>query len=162
DGFASGGSNGYDHKKMGITARGAWECVKHHFANLGTNIQKEPFTAVGIGDMSGDVFGNGALLSPVMKLVAAFNHVHVFIDPDRTLKERQRLFNLPRSSWRDYDASLISKGGGIFDRSAKAISLSPEIKRLLEIEGESASGEEVVRRILTAKVDLLYNGGIGT
>ena len=166
DAFASGGSAGYDHKKMGITARGAWECVKHSFRNLGMDIQKEPFTAIGIGDMSGDVFGNGVLLSPVMKLVAAFNHVHVFIDPspeiERSFKERQRLFALPRSGWRDYDASLISKGGGVFDRSAKAIPLSAEMKALLEIQGESASGEEVIRRILQSKVDLFYNGGIGT
>jgi len=166
DAFASGGSAGYDHKKMGITARGAWECVKHSFKNLGTDIQREPFTAVGIGDMSGDVFGNGVLLSPVMKLVAAFNHVHVFVDPspdvERSFKERQRLFALPRSSWRDYDASLVSKGGGIFDRSAKAIPLSPEMRALLEIQAEAASGEEVVRRILQAQVDLFYNGGIGT
>ncbi len=166
DAFASGGSAGYDHKKMGITARGAWECVKHHFKNLGMDIQKEPFTFAGIGDMSGDVFGNGALLSPVTKVVAAFNHLHIFIDPDpdpeKTFKERQRLFNLPRSTWRDYDATLISKGGGIFDRSAKSIPLSAEMKKLLDIEGDSASGEEVVKRILTSRVDLLYNGGIGT
>ncbi len=166
DAFASGGSAGYDHKKMGITARGAWECVKHSFRNLGMDIQKQPFSAIGIGDMSGDVFGNGVLLSPVIKLVAAFNHVHVFVDPtpdvERSFKERQRLFVLPRSSWRDYDSALISKGGGIFDRSAKAIPLSPEMRALLEIPGESASGEEVVRRILQAKVDLFYNGGIGT
>jgi glutamate dehydrogenase len=166
DAFASGGSAGYDHKKMGITARGAWECVKHHFRMLGADIQKEPFTAAGIGDMSGDVFGNGVLLSPAMKLVAAFNHAHIFIDPDpdpaASLKERLRLFELPRSSWRDYDAALISKGGGVFDRSAKAIPLSAEIKRLLELEGDAASGEEVIRRVLAARVDLLYNGGIGT
>jgi glutamate dehydrogenase len=166
DAFASGGSAGYDHKKMGITARGAWECVKHHFRNLGVDVQKEPFTAVGIGDMGGDVFGNGVLQSRAMRLVAAFNHVHIFIDPDpdaeRSYAERKRLFDLPRSTWRDYDSSLISKGGGVFDRSAKAIPLSPEMKKLLELEGSSASGEEVIRRILTAKVDLLYNGGIGT
>ncbi len=166
DAFASGGSAGYDHKKMAITARGAWECVKHHFRNLGTDIQKEPFTCAGIGDMSGDVFGNGVLLSSVMKLQAAFNHVHIFIDPNPDLEksfvERQRLFRLPRSTWKDYDAALISAGGGVFERSAKAIPLSPEMKRLLEIEGDSVSGEEVVMRILSAKVDLLYNGGIGT
>jgi glutamate dehydrogenase len=166
DAFASGGSAGYDHKKMGITARGAWECVKHHFRMLGTDVQTQPFTAVGIGDMSGDVFGNGALLSPAMKLVAAFNHLHVFVDPDpdpaTSLAERRRLFELPRSTWRDYDPAWISRGGGVFERSAKAIPLSPEMKRLLGLEGEAASGEEVVRRILTAPVDLLYNGGIGT
>ena len=166
DAFASGGSAGYDHKKMGITARGAWECVKHHFHNLGRDIQKEPFTAVGIGDMSGDVFGNGVLLSPVFRLQAAFNHLHIFIDPEpdieRSFRERQRLFDLPRSGWRDYDQSLISAGGGIFDRSAKAIPLSPQVRALLGLEAETASGEEVVRKILTAPVDLLYNGGIGT
>jgi glutamate dehydrogenase len=166
DAFASGGTYGYDHKKVGITARGAWECVKHHFRNLGMDVQKEPFTTSGIGDMAGDVFGNGALQSRAMRLVGAFNHVHIFIDPDpdpaATYAERERLFRLPRSTWRDYNASLISKGGGIFDRSAKAIPLSPEMRRLLDLEGESASGEEVVRRLLMARVDLLYNGGIGT
>jgi glutamate dehydrogenase len=166
DAFASGGSNGYDHKKVGITARGAWECVKHHFHNLGVDVQTQPFTVAGIGDMSGDVFGNGALQSRAMKLVAAFNHVHIFIDPDpdpvASFAERERLFRLPRSTWRDYDARLIGKGGGVFDRSAKAIPLAPEVRKLLDLEGESASGEEVVRRILTAGVDLLYNGGIGT
>jgi glutamate dehydrogenase len=166
DAFASGGSVGYDHKKVGITARGAWECVKEHFKNLGTDVQAEPFTAAGVGDMAGDVFGNGMLQSRATKLVAAFNHAHIFIDPspdpERAYKERERLFRFPRSSWRDYDPSLISPGGGIFDRSAKAIPLSPEMKRLLEVEGEAASGEEIVRRILTARVDLLYNGGIGT
>ena len=166
DAFASGGSAGYDHKKMGITARGAWECIRHHFRNLGHDVQKEPFTVVGIGDMAGDVFGNGLLRSPVTKLVAAFNHQHIFVDPEpdlaKSFAERQRLFDLPRSAWKDYDASLISKGGGIFDRSAKAIPLSPEMKKLFDLEGEAASGEEVIRRMLTARVDLLYNGGIGT
>ncbi|HEY2942329.1 MAG TPA: NAD-glutamate dehydrogenase domain-containing protein [Vicinamibacteria bacterium] len=166
DAFASGGSHGYDHKKVGITARGCWECVKHHFANLGTDIQKHPFTMAGIGDMSGDVFGNGALQSRTTRLVAAFNHAHIFIDPDpdpeKTFAERERLFRLPRSTWRDYNASLIGKGGGIFDRAAKAIPLGPQMKALLGIDGDSASGEEVIRRILTMKVDLLYNGGIGT
>jgi glutamate dehydrogenase len=129
DAFASGGSVGYDHKKVGITARGAWECVKHHFRNLGKDVQAEPFTMAGIGDLAGDVFGNGALQSRATKLVAAFNHLHIFIDPDpdpaKSYAERERMFKLPRSSWRDYNASLISKGGGIFDRSAKAIPLSP-------------------------------------
>jgi glutamate dehydrogenase len=166
DAFASGGSAGYDHKKIGITARGAWECVKHHFRNLGTDIQTQPFTCVGIGDMSGDVFGNGVLLSPVTRLLAAFDHRHIFVDPDpdpaRSLAERRRLFDLPRSSWRDYDPAAISKGGGVFDRSAKAIPLSAEARRVLEIEAEAASGEELIRKILTARVDLLYNGGIGT
>ncbi len=166
DAFASGGSAGYDHKKMGITARGAWECVRHHFKNLGQDIQREPFSCVGVGDMSGDVFGNGMLLSPVTRLVAAFDHRHIFVDPDpdaaRSFKERERLFGLARSSWRDYDASLISPGGGVYDRSAKRIPLSPEARRALEIEAEAVSGEELVRKILTARVDLLYNGGIGT
>ncbi|HVO12115.1 MAG TPA: NAD-glutamate dehydrogenase domain-containing protein [Vicinamibacteria bacterium] len=166
DAFASGGSAGYDHKKMGITARGTWECVKHHFRNLGRDIQKEPFTCVGIGDMSGDVFGNGVLLSPVTRVVAAFDHRHIFLDPDpdpaRSLAERQRLFDLPRSSWRDYDASAISRGGGVFDRSAKSIALSPEARRALGTEKAALSGEELIRAILTAPVDLLYNGGIGT
>ena len=166
DAFASGGRNGYDHKKVGITARGAWECVKHHFRNLGTDVQAQPFTCAGIGDMAGDVFGNGALMSRAMKLVAAFNHVHIFIDPDpdpeRSYVERERLFKLPRSSWKDYDPGLISQGGGVFERSAKAIPISAEMRALLDIPAEAASGEEVVRRILTARVDLLYNGGIGT
>jgi glutamate dehydrogenase len=166
DAFASGGSAGYDHKKMGITARGAWECVKHHFRNLGMDIQKEPFTVAGVGDMSGDVFGNGVLLSRATKLVAAFDHRHVFIDPDpdpeASYRERERLFSLARSSWRDYDPALLSRGGGVYDRSAKAIPLSPEARRLLDVESESPSGEEVMRKILTARVDLLYNGGIGT
>ncbi|HEY7699473.1 MAG TPA: NAD-glutamate dehydrogenase domain-containing protein, partial [Vicinamibacteria bacterium] len=166
DAFASGGSVGYDHKKVGITARGAWECIKQHFQNLGIDVEREPFTCVGIGDMAGDVFGNGMLLSRKTRLVAAFNHVHIFIDPapdpERSFVERERLFHLPRSSWRDYQASLISKGGGVFDRSAKSIPVSPEAKALLRIESEKVSGEEMIRRILTAPVDLLYNGGIGT
>jgi glutamate dehydrogenase len=166
DAFASGGRFGYDHKKIGITSRGMWECVKHHFRNVGLDVQREPFTVCGIGDMAGDVFGNGALQSRAMKLVAAFNHVHIFIDPnpdvEKSYQERERLFRLPRSSWRDYDAKLISPGGGIFDRGAKAIPVSPEMRALFDILGETASGEEVVRRILTARVDLLFNGGIGT
>ena len=166
DAFASGGSAGYDHKKMGITARGAWECVRHHFRNLGLDVQKEPFTVVGVGDMAGDVFGNGLLRSQSTRLVAAFNHLHIFVDPspdpEKSFAERQRLFDLPRSTWKDYNSALISPGGGIFDRSAKAIPLSPELKNLLELPGDAASGEEVIRRLLTARVDLLYNGGIGT
>jgi glutamate dehydrogenase len=166
DAFASGGSNGYDHKKEGITARGAWECVRHHFGNLGIDVQTEPFTMAGIGDLSGDVFGNGVLLSRATRLVAAFNHLHIFLDPDPDLAasfaERQRMFALPRSTWRDYDASRISAGGGIFDRSAKSITLTPEVQRLLDLDQAEASGEEVVRAILRARVDLLYNGGIGT
>lgn len=166
DAFASGGSNGYDHKKEGITARGAWECVRHHFRTFGVDVQEQPFTMAGIGDMAGDVFGNGALRSKAIKLVAAFNHVHIFIDPNpdpaRSFVERDRLFNTPRSTWKDYDASLISAGGGVFDRSAKSIPLSAEARALLEIADEQASGEEVIRHILSSKVDLLYNGGIGT
>ena len=166
DAFASGGSNGYDHKKEGITARGAWECVIHHFRKLGVDVQTQPFTMAGIGDMAGDVFGNGALRSKAIKLVAAFNHVHIFIDPspdlEKSFAERERLFKLPRSTWKDYDASLISAGGGVFDRSAKSIPLSAEARALLGIQEDAASGEEVIRHILTANVDLLYNGGIGT
>ncbi len=166
DAFASGGSQGYDHKKEGITARGAWECVRHHFLWLGHDVQTEPFTMVGIGDMSGDVFGNGLLRSRAAKLVGAFNHQHIFIDPDpdpeASFDERARLFALPRSTWRDYDASLISEGGGVFDRSAKSIPVSPQMKALFDIEADEVTGEEMIRRMLTARVDLLYNGGIGT
>ena len=166
DAFASGGSIGYDHKKVGITARGAWECVKHHFHNLGTDVSKDPFTVVGLGDMAGDVFGNGMLRSRAIELVAAFNHLHIFIDPspdrERSFQERERLFRLPRSGWRDYDAALISKGGGVFDRSAKRIDVTPEVKTLLGISKDMVTGEEMIRSILEAPVDLLYNGGIGT
>jgi glutamate dehydrogenase len=168
DAFASGGSVGYDHKKVGITARGAWECVKHHFANLGVDCQKQPFTVAGIGDMAGDVFGNGMLMSPAIKLVAAFNHAHIFVDPTPdpapTLAERDRLFKLPRSSWRDYNASLISPGGGIFDRGAKSITITEAMRAALGLDASatSMSGEELIRAILRAPVDLLYNGGIGT
>jgi glutamate dehydrogenase len=166
DAFASGGKTGYDHKKIGITARGAWECIKHHFRNLSIDIQTQPFTVCGIGDMSGDVFGNGMLQSKTIRLVAAFNHLHIFIDPNPdpvlSCRERQRLFALPRSGWRDYDLATISEGGGIFDRSARAIRISLQMRTLLDIQAESASGEEIVRHILKAPVDLLYNGGIGT
>src|SRR5262249_18005207 len=164
DAFASGGSAGYDHKQVGITARGAWKCVEHHFRTLGVDIARKAFTAVRVGDMAGDVFGNGVLQGRFTKLVAAFNHVHIFIDPDPdpevSYRERERLFRLPRSTWRDYDPALISRGGGVFDRTAKAIPVSAEMKKLLDLEGDSASGEEVIRRILTARVDLLYNGGV--
>lgn len=166
DAFASGGSVGYDHKKMGITARGAWESVKRHFRSLSVNTQTTPFTVAGIGDMSGDVFGNGMLLSEHIKLVAAFDHRHIFIDPTpdvaRTYAERKRLFELPRSSWDDYDRSLISNGGGIYPRSAKSIKLSPEARAALGIEAEKLTPVELLRAILLAPVDLLYNGGIGT
>ncbi len=166
DAFASGGSQGYDHKKMGITARGAWESVKRHFRELGTDIQTTDFTAVGIGDMSGDVFGNGMLCSRHTKLVAAFNHAHVFIDPDpdpeASYVERRRLFDTPRSSWSDYDESLISEGGGVFSRTAKSIPLSPQAREALNIDEERLPPNELVQAILKAPVDLLYNGGIGT
>jgi glutamate dehydrogenase len=166
DAFASGGSVGYDHKREGITARGAWECIKHNFRLLGHDIQTTPFTMAGIGDMSGDVFGNGVLLSPVTKLVAAFDHRHIFLDPNPdpavSLAERRRMFALPRSSWMDYAPSLISQGGGVFDRNAKSIPLSAEVQALLDLQKDEASGEEVIRAILAARVDLLYNGGIGT
>ncbi len=168
DAFASGGSVGYDHKKVGITARGAWECVKHHFGNLGLDCQKEPFTVAAVGDMGGDVFGNGMLMSRTTRLLAAFNHAHIFVDPDPDPKssfaERERLFRLPRSSWRDYNTSLLSKGGGVFDRGAKSIPIGAEMRSALGLPpGASAmSGEELIRSILRAPVDLLYNGGIGT
>ena len=166
DAFASGGSAGYDHKKMGITARGAWECVKRHFREIGHDTQTQPFTVAGIGDMSGDVFGNGMLLSRQIKLVAAFNHQHVFLDPSpdpaRSFAERARLFALPRSGWNDYDRRAISKGGGVFERSAKSIALSPEARALLGIAAPSAPPQEIIRAILRMPVDLLWNGGIGT
>jgi glutamate dehydrogenase len=166
DAFASGGSAGYDHKKIGITGKGAWECIKHHFRNLGIDIQDQVFTVCGIGDMGGDVFGNAMLCSRAIKLVAAFNGDHLFIDPDpdpaRSYEERKRLFHLEHSTWRDYNLAAISPGGGIFDRSAKAIPLTPEIRSLLDIDGATASGEEIVRSVLAARVDLLYDGGIGT
>ncbi len=166
DAFASGGSAGYDHKKMGITARGAWESVKRHFRELGTDIQRTPFTVVGVGDMSGDVFGNGMLLSKEIKLVAAFDHRHIFLDPApdpaASWVERQRLFDLPRSSWMDYDQKLISAGGGIYDRTAKSITLSPEARAALGIETPTATPVDLMRAILKAPVDLLYFGGIGT
>ena len=166
DAFASGGSAGYDHKRMGITARGAWESVKRHFRELGHDIQETPFTVAGVGDMSGDVFGNGMLLSQQIKLVAAFDHRHIFIDPlpdpARSWAERKRLFDLPRSSWRDYDKALLSAGGGIYDRSAKSIALSAEARTVLGIEAPSLTPTDLMRAILTAPVDLLYFGGIGT
>lgn len=166
DAFASGGSVGYDHKKMGITARGAWESVKRHFRELGIDCQTTEFTAIGIGDMAGDVFGNGMLLSEKTRLQAAFNHLHIFIDPNpdaaKSYQERKRLFDLPRSSWEDYNRELISKGGGIFSRSAKAIELSPEMKKMLGTAKKSMTPTELIRAVLTMKVDLLWNGGIGT
>ena len=166
DAFASGGSAGYDHKKMGITARGAWEAVKRHFHEMGVNTQKDPFTVAGIGDMSGDVFGNGMLLSKTIKLVAAFNHRRIFIDPDPDMeisyKERLRLFRKAGSTWDDYDESLISKGGGVYSRRAKTIRLSVEARKLLEIDEVSVQPDDLIRAILRMRVDLLWNGGIGT
>ena len=166
DAFASGGSEGYDHKEMGITARGAWETVKRHFRERGTDIQKSDFTVVGVGDMSGDVFGNGMLQSKHTKLVAAFDHRHIFLDPDsdpaKSFAERKRLFALPRSSWADYDTSLISKGGGVFERAAKSVTLSPEIRARLGIEEKQLTPADLVQAILRAPVDLLWFGGIGT
>ncbi|MEL6862418.1 MAG: NAD-glutamate dehydrogenase domain-containing protein, partial [Pseudomonadota bacterium] len=167
DAFASGGSAGYDHKKMGITARGAWEAVKRHFRELGKDIQTEPFTVIGCGDMSGDVFGNGMLLSKQIRLQAAFNHMHIFVDPDpqdpeRLWQERQRMFDLPRSSWSDYDERLISEGGGIFDRSAKAIELSPQIKALTGLASDQVTPDELIHALLKSECELLWFGGIGT
>lgn len=166
DAFASGGSVGYDHKKMAITAKGAWISAKLHFAAMGKDIQSEPFTVVGIGDMSGDVFGNGMLLSKYIRLIAAFNHLHIFIDPnpdyESSYKERERLFYLPGSKWSDYDKTLISSGGGIFERSAKTLKISPEIQNLFGLEQDSVTPDKLIKAILKANVDLLWNGGIGT
>ncbi len=166
DAFASGGSVGYDHKRMGITARGAWESVKRHFRSLNTNTQTTPFTVAGIGDMSGDVFGNGMLLSEHIGLVLAFDHRHIFIDPmpdcASAFAERKRLIALPRSSWADYDKQLISAGGGVYPRSAKSITLSAQARTVLDIEAAVVSPVELLRAILLAPVDLLFNGGIGT
>jgi glutamate dehydrogenase len=166
DAFASGGSAGYDHKAMGITARGAWESTKRHFRELGLDTQTTDFTVAGIGDMSGDVFGNGMLLSRHIRLVAAFDHRHVFLDPDpdaaTSFAERERLFKLPRSSWADYDAKLISAGGGVHPRTAKSIAITPEVKKALGITADALAPTELVSAILKAPVDLLYNGGIGT
>jgi len=166
DAFASGGSAGYDHKKMGITARGAWESVKRHFSALGIDPDKDDFTVVGIGDMSGDVFGNGMLLSRHIRLVAAFDHRHIFLDPNPdaaiSYAERERLFQLPRSSWEDYNPELISTGGGVYKRSVKAITLTPEVKALLGVTQDTIEPNNLIRILLTARVDLLWNGGIGT
>jgi glutamate dehydrogenase len=166
DAFASGGSHGYDHKAMGITARGAWESVKRHFREFGTDVQSEEFTVVAIGDMSGDVFGNGMLCSEHTRLLAAFNHAHVFLDPNpdttASFAERQRLFALGRSSWSDYDPAVISPGGGIHARSLKSIAITPEVKEALGIEADRLSPTELIHELLRAPVDLLFNGGIGT
>ena len=166
DAFASGGSAGYDHKKMGITARGAWVSAERHFQELGTCLNETPVTVVGIGDMSGDVFGNGMLMSQHIKLVAAFNHQHIFLDPkpdpEKSYAERLRLFRLPRSTWDDYDRQRLSSGGGVYLRSAKAILLSQEVKELLDIRKDVLQPNELIRAILKAPVDLIWNGGIGT
>jgi glutamate dehydrogenase len=166
DAFASGGSAGYDHKVMGITARGAWELVKRHFRELGRNIESSEITVIGVGDMSGDVFGNGMLMSRHLRLLAAFDHRHVFVDPDpdaeRSFAERLRLFRLPRSSWAEYDRALISPGGGVFERSAKSVPISPEMKRAFDIDVDHLTPAELIRKLLTARVDLLWFGGIGT
>jgi glutamate dehydrogenase len=166
DAFASGGSHGYDHKAMGITAKGAWVSVQRHFREIGIDVQTQPITVAGVGDMSGDVFGNGMLLSKALKLVAAFDHRHIFLDPDpdpaKSWEERNRMFNLPRSSWEDYDKALISKGGGIFPRSQKTIPLSSEVKAVLGLEADEIDPAGLMTAILQAPVDLLWFGGIGT
>ncbi|HJU31952.1 MAG TPA: NAD-glutamate dehydrogenase domain-containing protein, partial [Hyphomicrobiaceae bacterium] len=165
DAFASGGSAGYDHKGMAITARGAWECVKRHFREMDVDIQQQPFRVAGVGDMSGDVFGNGMLLSPHIELVAAFDHRDIFIDPNpgpAAFAERKRLFDLPRSSWQDFDKAKISKGGGVFSRSAKSIPLSAEMQRMLEVSAATLTPAELMRAVLRCRTDLLWFGGIGT
>lgn len=166
DAFASGGSVGYDHKKMGITAKGAWESVKRHFREMDINCQTTDFTVVGIGDMAGDVFGNGMLLSKHIRLQVAFNHLHIFVDPNpdaaTSYDERERLFNMPRSSWEDYNKDLISAGGGVFSRSSKSISLSAEMKKMLGTKKASMTPNELIRASLMMQFDLLWNGGIGT
>ncbi len=166
DAFASGGSVGYDHKAMGITARGAWESVKRHFRELGVDIQTTDFTAIGIGDMGGDVFGNGMLLSRHIQLVGAFNHIEIFLDPNPdaeiSYQERERLFNSPGLSWKDYDKKLISEGGGVFDRTAKAIDISPAVQKRLNITQSKLTPNELMHAMLKAPVDLMWNGGIGT
>jgi glutamate dehydrogenase len=166
DAFASGGSVGYDHKVMAITARGAWESVKRHFREMGVDTQSEDFTVVGVGDMSGDVFGNGMLRSKHIKLLAAFDHRHIFIDPDpdpaKSFAERERMFNLPRSAWTDYDAKKLSKGGGIYPRDAKSITLSPEACALFGLPNETMTPSELMHCLLMADVDLMWFGGIGT
>jgi glutamate dehydrogenase len=166
DAFASGGSVGYDHKKMGITARGAWVSAQRHFMDMGQNVDNDPITVVGIGDMSGDVFGNGLLMSKHMKLLAAFNHIHIFIDPnpdsEKSFAERKRLFELPRSTWEDYNKGLISKGGGVFNRDAKSITLPKEAQKALGLTQSTIVPDDLIRAILKANVDMLWNGGIGT
>ena len=166
DAFASGGSNGYDHKAMGITARGAWISVQRHFLEMGIDVQTDPVTVVGCGDMSGDVFGNGMLLSTSIKLIAAFDHRHIFIDPDpdpqKSWAERKRLFELPRSSWDDYDRSMLSQGGGIYPRTQKSIHLSKQEREALGIDAANVDPATLINAILKAPVDLIWFGGIGT
>lgn len=166
DAFASGGSTGYDHKKMGITARGSWESIKRHFRELNVDIYTTTFTVVGIGDMSGDVFGNGMIYTKNIKLIAAFDHRNIFIDPNPdpeiSYYERLRIFHLPTSSWEDYNPELISKGGGVFKRSEKSISLTPQMKKVIGTDADSLAPNDLIRELLKAPVDLLYNGGIGT
>ncbi|WP_433740756.1 NAD-glutamate dehydrogenase [Pseudomonas putida] len=166
DAFASGGSAGYDHKKMGITAKGAWVGVQRHFRERGINVQEDSITVVGVGDMAGDVFGNGLLMSDKLQLVAAFNHLHIFIDPNpdpaTSFAERQRMFDLPRSAWSDYDTSIMSEGGGIFSRSAKSIAISPQMQERFDIKADKLTPTELLNALLKAPVDLLWNGGIGT
>ncbi|MGI9665875.1 MAG: NAD-glutamate dehydrogenase [Acidimicrobiia bacterium] len=166
DAFASGGSAGYDHKALGITARGAWESVRRHFLDFGIDVNTDELTAVGVGDMSGDVFGNGMLLSKHLRVVAAFDHRHIFIDPEpdaaSSWTERKRLFDTPRSSWDDYDRSLISEGGGVFPRTAKQVTLTPQMREALGTDAETATPNELIRSVLRSPVDLLWNGGIGT
>ena len=166
DAFASGGSAGYDHKAMGITARGAWVSVERHFRELGVDVHREDFTVVGVGDMSGDVFGNGMLLSPHIRLVGAFNHLHLFVDPEPdpalSFAERQRLFALPRSTWADYDAARLSPGGAVFERGAKSLTVSPEVQRRFALAKPTVTPDELVKAMLSAEVDLLWFGGIGT
>ncbi|MQX38518.1 NAD-glutamate dehydrogenase [Roseospira navarrensis] len=166
DAFASGGSNGYDHKAMGITARGAWEAVKRHFREMGRDTQRQDVTVIGVGDMSGDVFGNGMLLSPHIRLIGAFNHLHVMVDPDpdaaRSFEERKRLFALPRSSWADYDAAVLSEGGRVFERRAKRVTVTPQIKARLGLRKETVTPNELIAALLRAEADLMWFGGIGT
>jgi len=166
DAFASGGSTGYDRKAMGVTARGAWVSVRRHLRSLGVDVQNEDFTVAGIGDMSGDVFGNGMLLSRHIRLVAAFDHRHIFVDPDpepgRSYDERARLFRTAQSTWADYDRGLISPGGGVFSRTDREVPLSDEMRRALDVDADSLSPDELVRAVLEAPVDLLWNGGVGT
>ncbi len=166
DAFASGGSKGYDHKKMGITAKGGWISVTRHFHEIGVNVNRDDFTVIGIGDMSGDVFGNGMLLSKHIRLIGAFNHMHIFIDPNpdsaKSFVERERLFNLPRSTWQDYDPKVLSEGAQVYDRKAKLLKLTPEIKELFNLTVDNITPIELIKVLLTAEVDLLWNGGIGT